>query len=313
MSRARPASTRCSPRSRRIVLTGTAERGQAPVADGLLLVDKPVGYTSHDIVAIARGATRTRRIGHTGTLDPFATGLLVLLIGQATRLAQYVDGEPKIYEATIAFGAETETDDLTGAVVRTAAAPTDQAIDSGLASLTGSIDQLPPAYSAKQSGGVRAYAAARKGTPLELEPVPVTVHRWTILSRDDTSLTARIECSGGTYIRSLARDLGRLTNSAAHLSALRRIASGRFNIDQAVPLEALRDARYSLLPMLDGIASMPKQVLLSDEAERVGHGNPVAATVTGDRAALTTQDGRLVAIATRVGANWQPATVFPNG
>jgi tRNA pseudouridine55 synthase len=253
-----------------------------------------------------------RRIGHTGTLDPFATGLLVLLTGQATRLAQYVDGEPKIYEATIAFGTETDTDDLTGTAVRTAAVPSPGAIDAAIPTLTGSLDQLPPAFSAKQSGGVRAYAAARKGTPLELEPTRVTVHHWTIVSRDDASITVRIECSGGTYIRSLGRDLGRLTGSAAHLTGLRRVASGPFSVDRAVALEELRAGRYAIVPMLEGIGSMPRQILSSDEVLRVSHGNPVAATVPGDLGALTTADGRIMAIAMRVGANWQPSTVFPH-
>jgi tRNA pseudouridine55 synthase len=292
---------RCCPRSRRIALTAS---------DGLLLVDKPAGFTSHDIVAIARGATHTRRVGHTGTLDPFATGLLVLLTGQATRLAQYVDGEPKVYETTIAFGSETETDDPTGAVIRTAAAPSSAVVDSAIAQLTGSIEQLPPAYSAKQSGGVRAYAAARKGTPLELEPAHVTIHRWTILDRTPNSISARIECSGGTYIRSLGRDLGRLANSAAHISSLRRVASGPFSVDRAVTLDDLRAARFSVLPMLDGVRSMSHQELTPEEAGRVSHGNPVMASVTGNRAALISQ-GRLVAIAIRVGTNWQPSTVFP--
>lgn len=264
-------------------------------------------------MAIARGATRTRRIGHTGTLDPFATGLLVLLIGQATRLAQYVDGEPKIYETTIAFGTETDTDDLTGAVTRTAQPPSRAAVDEAIAALTGPLDQLPPDYSAKLSGGVRAYDAARKGTPLALEPVRVTVHRWTVVARDAGSLTARIECSGGTYIRSLGRDLGRLTRSAAHLTELRRVASGPFSVDRAVSLEDLRAARYTLLGMGEGIASMPRQVLTPDEVGRVSHGNPVPATVAGNRAALMTPDGRLVAIAAGDGTNWQPSTVFPHG
>jgi tRNA pseudouridine55 synthase len=279
--------------------------------DGVLLVDKPPGFTSHDLVAIARGATGTRRIGHTGTLDPFATGLLVLLIGQATRLAQYVDGEPKIYETTIALGVETDTDDLTGAVVRTADVPRPDDIDRAIAVLTGPLDQLPPAYSAKQSGGVRAYDAARKGTPLVLEPSRVTVHRWTVLSRDAASVTARIECSGGTYIRSLGRDLGRLTGSAAHLASLRRVASGPFSIESAVALEDLRARRYMLLPMEDAVASLPRQVLSGDEATRVSHGNPIAATVAGNRAILT-REGRLLAVADRVAEMWQPATVFPH-
>ena len=236
----------------------------------------------------------------------------MLLTGQATRLAQYVDGEPKVYEATIAFGSETETDDLTGAVIRTAPLPSPGAVDEAIPRLTGSLEQLPPAYSAKQSGGVRAYAAARKGAPLELQPVAVTVHRWTIMDRGDATLSARIECSGGTYIRALARDLGRLTGSAAHLTSLRRVASGPFSVDRAAPLEDLRAGRYTILPMLEGIRSLPHQQLSVEEATRVSHGNPIAASVAGSRAALTTADGRLVAIADLNGANWQPSTVFPN-
>ena len=280
--------------------------------DGILLVDKPRGFTSHDLVAIARGAMRTRRIGHTGTLDPFATGLLVLLVGQATRLAQYVDGEPKVYETTIAFGAETDTDDLTGTVTRTAPPPARPALESAIATLTGDVEQVPPDYSAKLSAGVRAYDAARKGTPLMLEPVRIRVHRWEVLSRDESSLTARIECSGGTYIRSLGRDLGRLSESAAHLTSLRRLASGPFPVTAATSLDDLRAGRYSLLEMTKGIASMPRQALTFDEAARVSHGNSVPATVAGERAALVDSNGRLSAIAIRVGENWQPSTVFPH-
>jgi tRNA pseudouridine55 synthase len=278
--------------------------------DGVLLVDKPAGFTSHDLVAIARGATGMKRIGHTGTLDPFATGLLVLLTGQATRLAQYVDGEPKVYETTIAFGVETDTDDLTGQPVRTAEPPSAAAVDQAIVSLTGTIDQMPPAYSAKLSGGVRAYEAARKGTPLELQTARVTVHDWTVLYRDAGSLTARIECSGGTYVRSLGRDLGRLSGSAAHLVSLRRVASGRFHVQRAVALEDLRARRYTLLDMTEAVISLPRQVLSSEEMIRVRHGNPVAATVAGSRAALVDVDGRLMAIADRVGEMWQPATVL---
>ncbi|HEY4129260.1 MAG TPA: tRNA pseudouridine(55) synthase TruB, partial [Gemmatimonadaceae bacterium] len=141
---------------------------------GLLLVDKPAGMTSHDAVAIVRRATKTRRVGHTGTLDPFATGLLVVLVGRGTRLIPYIEGEPKVYEATIRFGAETETDDIAGAVTRESThLPSDVEIAEAVARLTGEIDQLPPAYSAKQVDGVRAYDAARRGTPLALETVRV--------------------------------------------------------------------------------------------------------------------------------------------
>ena len=261
-------------------------------------------------MAIARGAIGTRRVGHTGTLDPFATGLLVLLVGQATRLAQFVDGEPKVYDATIRFGAETNTDDATGAVVREAPLPAAAAIDAAIVALTGAIAQMPPAYSAKQSGGVRAYDAARRGQPLELTASPVVVHRWIVTSRDDSSLSARIECSGGTYIRSLGRDLGRLSNSAAHVASLRRVASGRFLVSDATSLDALRARQFSLLDMRTAIASLPTQALSPEEAGRAAHGNPVSATVGGERAALIAPSGKLAAIASRAGEVWQPTTVF---
>src|SRR4051812_21900798 len=176
--------------------------GAAPEsAGGLLLVDKPAGVTSHDVVALVRRAARTRKVGHTGTLDPFATGLLVVLIGRGTRLIPYVEGEPKVYDAVIRFGAETDTDDATGTVIReTSAARGDDAIREAVEKLTGTIDQIPPAYSAKQVDGQRAYAAARSGAPLELKPSRVTVHSWDLLGRDGDILRARIECGGGTYI-----------------------------------------------------------------------------------------------------------------
>lgn len=286
------------------------DSAKEPAPDGVLLVDKPSGFTSHDVVAIARGAVGTRRVGHTGTLDPFATGLLVLLVGQATRLAQFVDGEPKVYETTIAFGSETDTDDLTGTVTRESPVPGSDAIDRAIVSLTGTLEQMPPSYSAKQSGGVRAYDAARKGTPLDLQPATVTVHRWTVVARAATSITARIECTGGTYIRALGRDLGRLTDSAAHLIALRRLSSGRFSAGDACSVEALRRREFSLLEMRSAIASMPTQILSTEEIGRIAHGNPVDATVAGERAALVGGDGQLAAIATRSGDAWKPTTVF---
>jgi tRNA pseudouridine55 synthase len=252
----------------------------------------------------------SRRIGHLGTLDPFATGLLVLLVGRATRLARFIDGEPKVYEAMIRFGNETDTDDSTGAVTREAVVPPADRVDAAIAQLTGPLDQTPPAFSAKQSGGVRAYAAARKGTPLELPPSRVTVHRWTILGRDDRTLSARIECSGGTYIRALGRDLGRLAGSAAHIAALRRIAAGRFTLADSSPLEAVREGRGAILGMRDAISQLPVQELSADERGKVSHGNAIAATIAGERAALIGAGGELAAIADRVGDAWQPTAVF---
>lgn len=220
--------------------------GSGKAAGGLLLVDKPAGITSHDVVLRVRQIYGERSIGHLGTLDPFATGLLVLLIGRATRLANFLDTEPKVYEATIAFGAETDTDDETGVVTRTAAAPGEAQIRAGIHSLTGSFPQVPPAYSAKSVDGVRAYDAARRGEPLELAPVTVTVHRWDTVRIDGSVMRAAITCSGGTYIRSLARDLGRATASAAHLTALRRISVGEFDVKDAFSLDQLATERPSL-------------------------------------------------------------------
>jgi tRNA pseudouridine55 synthase len=208
--------------------------------EGLLLVDKPAGITSHDVVLIVRRVYGEKSIGHLGTLDPFATGLLLLLIGRATRLANFIVTEPKVYQATIAFGAETDTDDSTGTIVREAQVPSWNAVDTAIQELTGRIRQVPPDYSAKSVDGTRAYDAARKGTALELAPVEVEVLDWKIHSRDDRSMDVTITCGTGTYIRALGRDLGRMTNSAAHLTSLRRVQSGDFKVEDAVTVEELK-------------------------------------------------------------------------
>ena len=210
---------------------------------GLLLVDKPAGITSHDVVQRTRQIYGERSIGHLGTLDPFATGLLVLLLGRATRLATFLETEPKVYDATITFGAETDTDDATGAVTRSAELPRQADVRAAIDGLTGNIAQVPPDYSAKSVAGVRAYDAARRGVPLALEPVAVTVHAWDIRSIEPHSLRAVITCSGGTYIRGLARDLGRASGSAAHLSSLRRTRVGPFDVDDAHSLDRLATER----------------------------------------------------------------------
>jgi tRNA pseudouridine55 synthase len=208
----------------------------------LLLVDKPAGMTSHDVVQHVRRIYGERSIGHLGTLDPFATGLLILLIGRVTRLANFLNIEPKAYEAAIQFGAETETDDATGSVTRTAPLPSAETVHAAIRSLTGMISQVPPAYSAKSVDGTRAYDAARRGEPLELGPVQVRVDSWQLTKVGDDFVRATITCGSGTYIRSLARDLGRLTSSAAHLSSLRRIRIGDFYLSDATPLSALADS-----------------------------------------------------------------------
>ncbi len=215
----------------------------------MLLVDKPAGITSHDAVQIVRRAYDQPSVGHLGTLDPFATGLLVMLLGRATRLATFIDGDPKVYEAVIAFGDETNTDDLTGAVVRSAEIPDEATVLEAIPSLTGEIEQTPPAFSAKQIDGKRAYVSARKGELVELKPVVVTVFDWGTPRYAAGELKTTIACSGGTYIRSLARDLGRAAGSAAHLRELRRIRSGEFHIANAVTLDTIRNSPPQLITL----------------------------------------------------------------
>lgn len=304
--------------------TSTIDRPASAARDtasGLLLVDKPAGITSHDVVAVVRRAARTRRVGHAGTLDPFATGLLVVLIGRGTRLIPYTDGEPKVYDATIRFGSETDTDDVTGDVVREAALPSDDAIAPAIAQLTGEIDQIPPSYSAKQVEGRRAYAAARAGKPLDLPPVRIVVHGWETLGRDGADLRVRITCGGGTYIRALARDLGRLVDSAAHLTELRRIRSGPFDVADAVTVDALREGKFALGSLRDAIPSMPTRTLTAEELVRVSHGNAIDVILSGSeaeakapsaptRTALVDDQGDLVAVAEREGSQLRPKLVL---
>jgi tRNA pseudouridine55 synthase len=278
--------------------------------DGVVLVDKPEGMTSHDIVAVARRALATRRIGHTGTLDPFATGLLVLLVGNATRLQPYVEGEPKVYEATIRLGVETDTGDPTGIPIREAPLPDRSRIDAAIGQLTGTIEQVPPAYSAKQVDGVRAYAAARRGTPLVLRAATVFVDSWEVRDYRGADLDVVIVCGSGTYVRSLARDLGVLSGSAAHLASLRRTRSGPFGVRGASSVEELRGGRAVVLPARAAVPGLPAEQLTDLEAQRVSHGQPVPARAAGSRAALVRDDGALVAIADRDGDAWQPRLVL---
>jgi tRNA pseudouridine55 synthase len=283
-----------------------------PDVGGLLLVDKPASITSHDVVAIVRRVVGSQRVGHTGTLDPFATGLLVVLVSRGTRLIPYIDGEPKVYDATIRFGAETDTDDATGETIRESEVPDDRAIEVAVAQLTGAIDQVPPSYSAKKVAGTRAYAAARRGVALDLDPSRITVHRWELGSRAGADLAARVTCSGGTYIRALARDLGRLTNSAAHLATLRRVQSGCFLVDDAYTLAQLRAGDFKMQPLRDAIPSIPTRRLAEPELTRVLHGNAIVANgePLASRVALIDDEKALVAIAEREGDALRPKLVL---
>lgn len=280
-----------------------------PAADGVLLVDKPAGMSSHAVVDHARRALGTRRIGHGGTLDPFATGLLVLLVNRATRLLPFLDGEPKVYRARIRFGASTTTDDCDGEVLEEKPVPSRESVEAAMTTLTGHLLQRPPAYSAKSVGGVRAYKAARRGRPMTLEPVGVRVYEWRVIGWDGPDVDAEIRCSGGTYVRALARDLGEACGSVAHLSALRRISSGRFSVADAVTMDALDARNFTLLPVGAAVHQLPRQTLDDLDARRVTHGQAVAASTAGDIAVLCHQDD-VVAVAVREGEQWRPKVVM---
>jgi len=286
-------------------------KARAEKADGLLLVDKPAGVTSHDVVLAARRAFGESRIGHAGTLDPFATGLLVLLLGRATRLLPHLDGVPKEYEAAIALGAETNTDDIEGEVIREAPPPSDGAIAEAIRTLTGNLAQIPPAFSAKKVDGQRAYKAARAGEELTLAPANVTVFEWRDVTRDGNTLRATIACGGGTYIRALARDLGRLTGSAAHLAALRRTRSGPFRVENALTLDELRGGGAQLRPALDALPTIPHVKVTADDADRILRGMTIARDMESSAAALVDErSGALVAFAEASGPSWQPRVVM---
>ncbi len=292
--------------------------------DGLLLVDKPAGVSSHDVVSAARRSIGEKRIGHAGTLDPFATGLLVLLVGRATRLLPHIPDEPKVYEARIAFGTETDTEDLHGQVVRAAPRPARAALLAALPQFVGTIAQVPPAYSAKRVDGQRAYALARAGEAVDLKPVTINVQRWELLDLIEdgdggvVQADVRITCGGGTYVRSLARDLARAVGSAAHLTALRRTRTGPFDVADAVTLEDLRERRAVLRPALEALPGFPVQRLSDADLAKIVRGIDVAATVPGAWGALVRDDAPvLVALAERRGSadapegeRWQPRVVM---
>jgi tRNA pseudouridine55 synthase len=227
---------------------------------GVLVVDKPEGPTSHDVVDAVRRALGLRRVGHTGTLDPFATGVLPVCVGKATRLARFLGGGDKTYRATVRLGFATTTDDRTGEPLGEPRPVSVESarIEAALASLRGRIEQLPPAYSAKHVGGRRAYELAREGREVPRQLVAVTVHSLDLLERRGDELTVEVRCSPGTYVRAIARDLGAALGVGGHLTALRRTRSGAFGIEQALPLDAVSaDGGRSLLPLAALLPELP--------------------------------------------------------
>jgi tRNA pseudouridine55 synthase len=271
------------------------------------------------VVGRARGAARTPRVGHAGTLDPFATGLLVLAVGNATRLLTYLDAEPKVYEARFRFGYETDSDDATGVPTVKTALPDWSQLDNALLAFTGAIQQTPPRYSAKHVDGERAYKKARRGETIDLKPVEIVVHNWQIIAHSPDTLDVVITCKGGTYVRALARDLGRALNSAAHCETLRRTQSGRCLIGQAVAFEtlergAIADGVVALMSPLPALQDMSHVIINADLEADVRHGRSIKAIDPGARAVLLADNARIVGIAMRTEDDrWQPRVVLPAG
>jgi tRNA pseudouridine55 synthase len=252
---------------------------------GILLVDKDQGWTSHDVVAKSRGITGQRKIGHTGTLDPMATGLLVLCLGDATRLVEYMAAHDKRYSGEVTLGATTDTDDAEGTIIATATVPAvaDDDLRALEARFRGEQLQRPPAFSAVKVDGQRAYAAARRGNALDLASRPVVVYDIALRRTGATTLAIDVHCGPGTYIRSLARDIGTALGCGGHLSALRRLSVGRFDVDDAVSLAQLQAAGEGGVEALlwapdQGIAGTPAAILESGNAARFAHGSTLETT-----------------------------------
>jgi tRNA pseudouridine55 synthase len=272
--------------------------------DGVLVCDKAAGMTSHDVVARVRRLAGQRRVGHGGTLDPPATGVLVLALGRATRLLPFLPTEPKRYLATVAFGAETDTLDAAGTVTAAAAADAvdEAALRAAMAGFVGPQEQVPPMVSAIKVGGERLYAKARRGEQVERAPRPIVVHALELLgfSAGERPLaTVEVVCSGGTYVRSLAADLGRAVGTLAHLAGLRRTAVGRFTEDQAHRLEDLAEEGKLAAAVLEPAAAMDPaavRALTPAEASALATGRTLDPTGRGDPVAAVGPDGRLVAV-----------------
>jgi tRNA pseudouridine55 synthase len=260
---------------------------------GLLLIDKPSGVTSHDVVHRVRRVIGVKRVGHAGTLDPMATGLLVMGVGRATRLLRFLADMPKVYEGSGVLGVETNTLDAEGQVIRTADVDVTEAdLEAAMSALTGEIEQVPPAFSAVKVGGERMYRSARRGEAVEASPRRVRVDSFDLLRFDSPRLDFRVECSSGTYVRSLVADVGDQLRCGAHMTALRRTSIGPFSVEDATTAEE----PGSLLPLDRAVAHLPAFTLHPEEAKVAVHGCCLGpAGIEGSYRALA-PDGKLIGI-----------------
>lgn len=291
------------------------------IVSGVLVVDKPIGLTSHDVVQIIRRGTGIRRAGHTGTLDPRASGVLVVLVGPAVRLSEYVSASDKRYQATIQLGRSTNTYDSEGAVTK--AAPlediSEDRFEEILQGFVGEIEQVPPPYSAVKVKGKKAYEMARKGKEVNLEPRIINVFNLEVLEWAPPEVVIDVYCSSGTYVRSLANDLGDALGTGAHLIGLRRTKSGQFTLRDAVPLRSLKESFDAgdwyqfLIPAAEALGDWPMIELNADEVELVRHGHRVPAEpeANGWVRGLSQQGDLVALLEHNPEANeWQPRKVF---
>jgi len=290
------------------------------VDDGIVLVDKPAGLTSHDVVARVRRAAGTKKVGHAGTLDPMATGLLLLGVNRATRLLTYLVGADKTYLATIRLGQATVTDDAEGELT---ASPGIGEVDettlrSAVVDLTGPIEQVPSSVSAIKVDGRRSYARVRAGEAVELPARPVTVHSFDVLAArrsvaDGTPVTdlkVEIHCSSGTYVRALARDLGSALGSAGHLTALRRTSVGDFAVEEAQTLTAIADGVRLVSPSDVARRVLPIRDLSERETAEIRYGRGIGPSATDGVVAAFAPDGHVVALLTDKGDRARPVLVL---
>jgi tRNA pseudouridine55 synthase len=292
-------------------------RPPPPPPSGLIIVDKPAGWTSHDVVGKLRRLAGTRRVGHAGTLDPMATGVLVVGIEKATRLLGHLALTEKCYDATIRLGRRTDTDDAEGELVESipAGGVTDEAVMAGTAALTGPIMQVPPQVSAIKVNGERAYRRARAGQEVELAARPVTVSAFVVTAvrrHDDVvDVDASVTCSSGTYIRSLARDLGEALGVGGHLTYLRRTRVGPYGLSAARTIEQLAE-ECTIMPIAEAVAAaFPRRDVTDAEARIVAHGGRLPALgLGGGPVGVFGPDGALLALVEEQGRTARPLAVF---
>jgi tRNA pseudouridine55 synthase len=290
-----------------------------PSADGLIVVDKAGGMTSHDVVARVRRIARTRKVGHAGTLDPMATGVLLLGVGRATRLLTYLVGTDKVYQGTIRLGQATITDDAEGEVISGAPAShlTEEQIRGQLASMTGEVDQVPSSVSAIKVKGVRSYHRVRQGEEVELPARRVTISRIDVggitTVGELVDVEVEVACSSGTYIRAIARDLGRAMGTGGHLSALRRTQVGNFSLAEAHTLEQLAELETPVsLSLAEALAqTLPVRKITEAEALTVSHGGPLSAYGLAGPYGVFGPDGAALAVMSDRDGKGRPEAVFP--